>query len=103
MNSDPIDHCRSKGNALKAPPVLKASDQSVNYTCGQCGVFCCMINRGSQVLLPFIAISHAAAIPHPPIGRSNSHHSVQTHIDPAHSIAPAGKRQYVVFLALVNA
>ena len=27
----------SKGIALKAPPVLKASDQSVDYVCGQCG------------------------------------------------------------------
>jgi predicted RNA-binding Zn-ribbon protein involved in translation (DUF1610 family) len=27
----------SKGIALKAPPVLKASDHSVDYTCGQCG------------------------------------------------------------------
>jgi DNA-directed RNA polymerase subunit RPC12/RpoP len=25
------------GVALKAPPVLKASDYSVDYTCGQCG------------------------------------------------------------------
>jgi DNA-directed RNA polymerase subunit RPC12/RpoP len=24
--------------ALKAPPVLKESDPSVDYTCGQCGV-----------------------------------------------------------------
>ena len=24
--------------ALKAPPVLKESDQSVDYTCGHCGV-----------------------------------------------------------------
>ena len=48
-----------------------------------------------------VAISHAAAIPQPPVGRSNWHHSVQTNIGPAHSISPAGKRQYVVFLALV--
>jgi predicted RNA-binding Zn-ribbon protein involved in translation (DUF1610 family) len=27
----------AKGIVLKAPPVLKASDQSVDYTCGQCG------------------------------------------------------------------
>jgi hypothetical protein len=27
----------SMGIALKAPPVLKASDHSVDYTCGQCG------------------------------------------------------------------
>jgi predicted RNA-binding Zn-ribbon protein involved in translation (DUF1610 family) len=27
----------SKGIALEAPPVLKASDHSVDYTCGQCG------------------------------------------------------------------
>jgi DNA-directed RNA polymerase subunit RPC12/RpoP len=27
----------SKGIALKAPPVLFASDNSVDYTCGQCG------------------------------------------------------------------
>jgi hypothetical protein len=27
----------SKGIALKAPPVLFASDHSVDYTCGQCG------------------------------------------------------------------
>jgi len=27
----------AKGIALKAPPVLKASDQSVDYTCGKCG------------------------------------------------------------------
>ncbi len=27
----------SKGIALTAPPVLKASDHSVDYTCGQCG------------------------------------------------------------------
>jgi predicted RNA-binding Zn-ribbon protein involved in translation (DUF1610 family) len=27
-----------KGIALKAPPVLIASDQSVDYTCGHCGV-----------------------------------------------------------------
>jgi predicted RNA-binding Zn-ribbon protein involved in translation (DUF1610 family) len=27
----------SKGIALKAPPVLKASGHSVDYTCGQCG------------------------------------------------------------------
>ena len=26
----------AKGIALKAPPVLKASDQSVDYTCGKC-------------------------------------------------------------------
>jgi DNA-directed RNA polymerase subunit RPC12/RpoP len=25
------------GHVLKAPPVLKASDHSVDYTCGQCG------------------------------------------------------------------
>jgi predicted RNA-binding Zn-ribbon protein involved in translation (DUF1610 family) len=28
----------TKGIALKAPPVLKASDHSVDYTCGKCGV-----------------------------------------------------------------
>jgi hypothetical protein len=50
-----------------------------------------------------VVISHAAAIPQPPVGRSNWHHSVQTNIGPAHSIPPAGKRQYVVFLAFVNA
>jgi hypothetical protein len=27
----------SRGIALTAPPVLKASDHSVDYTCGQCG------------------------------------------------------------------
>jgi predicted RNA-binding Zn-ribbon protein involved in translation (DUF1610 family) len=27
----------STGIALKAPPVLMASDHSVDYTCGQCG------------------------------------------------------------------
>jgi len=27
----------STGIALAAPPVLKASDHSVDYTCGQCG------------------------------------------------------------------
>jgi predicted RNA-binding Zn-ribbon protein involved in translation (DUF1610 family) len=27
----------SKGIALEAPPVLKASDRSLDYTCGQCG------------------------------------------------------------------
>ncbi len=25
------------GHALQAPPVLKASDHSVDYTCGRCG------------------------------------------------------------------
>ena len=28
----------AKGIALKAPPVLKASDHSVDYTCAHCGV-----------------------------------------------------------------
>jgi predicted RNA-binding Zn-ribbon protein involved in translation (DUF1610 family) len=27
----------SRGIALKAPPVLIASDHSIDYTCGQCG------------------------------------------------------------------
>jgi predicted RNA-binding Zn-ribbon protein involved in translation (DUF1610 family) len=27
----------SKGIALEAPPVLKPSDHSLDYTCGQCG------------------------------------------------------------------
>jgi DNA-directed RNA polymerase subunit RPC12/RpoP len=27
----------ARGIALKAPPVLKASDRSVDYTCGKCG------------------------------------------------------------------
>jgi DNA-directed RNA polymerase subunit RPC12/RpoP len=27
----------AKGIALDAPPVLKASDNSVDYTCGRCG------------------------------------------------------------------
>jgi hypothetical protein len=26
------------GHVLKAPPMLKASDHSVDYTCGRCGV-----------------------------------------------------------------
>jgi predicted RNA-binding Zn-ribbon protein involved in translation (DUF1610 family) len=28
----------AQGVALKAPPVLKASEHSVDYTCGKCGV-----------------------------------------------------------------
>ncbi len=26
------------GHVLEAPPVLKASDNSVDYTCGHCGI-----------------------------------------------------------------
>ncbi len=32
-----VVHAPAVGVVLDAPPVLKASDQSVDYTCGRCG------------------------------------------------------------------
>jgi hypothetical protein len=48
-------------------------------------------------------LSRALAPPHPPVGRSNRHHLIETRIRPAHTVAPAGKRQSMVFFTFANA
>ena len=48
-------------------------------------------------------LSGPLAVPQPPVGRSNRHHPIEARIGPAHTVAPAGKCQCVVFLTVANA